>query len=217
MQETPDVIPEGATPNTVSMCVFDSLVDEAKPGDRVEVTGVYRAVPIRVAPNQRAIRSIYKTYLDIIHIRKDTKGKLRNTAKKDDNEDMKDAEYMKTGSDDMENDVNMDAQQQQQENDGTNTETMASNISPRGDTELEFSPERIREIEELSRHSDIYERLAKSVAPSIWELEDIKKGILCQLFGATNKTFKGASANKVRGDINILLAGGILAWRNRSC
>ena len=39
MQETPDVIPEGATPNTVSMCVFDSLVDEAKPGDRVEVTG----------------------------------------------------------------------------------------------------------------------------------------------------------------------------------
>ena len=207
MQETPDVIPEGATPNTVSMCVFDSLVDEAKPGDRVEVTGVYRAVPIRVAPNQRAIRSIYKTYLDIIHIRKDTKGKLRNTAKKDDNEDMKDAEYMKTGSDDMENDVNMDAQQQQEENDATNTETMASNISPRGDTELEFSPERIREIEELSRHSDIYERLAKSVAPSIWELEDIKKGILCQLFGATNKTFKGASANKVRGDINILLVG----------
>ena len=47
MQETPDVIPEGATPNTVNMCVFDSLVDEAKPGDRVEVTEVYRAVPIR--------------------------------------------------------------------------------------------------------------------------------------------------------------------------
>ena len=81
MQETPDVIPEGATPNTVNMCVFDSLVDEAKPGDRVEVTGVYRAVPIRVAPNQRAIRSIYKTYLDIIHIRKDT-GQTSNTVRR---------------------------------------------------------------------------------------------------------------------------------------
>jgi len=207
MQETPDVIPEGATPNTVSMCVFDSLVDEAKPGDRVEVTGVYRAVPIRVAPNQRAIRSIYKTYLDIIHIRKDTKGKLRNTAKKDDNEDMKDAEYMRTGGDNLDDDMmNMDAQQQQND-DTTNTETMASNISPRGDAELEFSPARIREIQELSKHPDVYERLAKSVAPSIWELEDIKKGILCQLFGATNKTFKGSSANKVRGDINILLVG----------
>ena len=207
MQETPDVIPEGATPNTVNMCVFDSLVDEAKPGDRVEVTGVYRAVPIRVAPNQRAIRSIYKTYLDIIHIRKDTKGKLRNTAKKDDNEDMKDAEYTKTGSGNVDDDVtNMDSQQQQN-NETINTETMASNISPRGDAELEFSPARIREIEELSRQPDVYDRLAKSVAPSIWELEDIKKGILCQLFGATNKTFKGASANKVRGDINILLVG----------
>ena len=208
MQETPDVIPEGATPNTVNMCVFDSLVDEAKPGDRVEVTGVYRAVPIRVAPNQRAIRSIYKTYLDIIHIRKDTKGKLRNTAKKDDNEDMKDAEYTKTGSGNVDDDVtNMDSQQHTQDNETINTETMASNISPRGDAELEFSPARIREIEELSRQPDVYDRLAKSVAPSIWELEDIKKGILCQLFGATNKTFKGASANKVRGDINILLVG----------
>ena len=28
----------GSTPHTVSMCVFDSLVDEAKPGDRVMVT-----------------------------------------------------------------------------------------------------------------------------------------------------------------------------------
>ena len=28
MQETPDAIPEGETPHTVSMCVFDSLVDE---------------------------------------------------------------------------------------------------------------------------------------------------------------------------------------------
>jgi DNA replication licensing factor MCM4 len=189
MQETPDAIPEGATPNTVSMCVFDSLVDEAKPGDRVEVTGVYRAVPIRVAPNQRAIRSIYKTYLDIIHIRKDSKGKLRNTAKKDDNEDQKEnAEMMMDGKD-------------------NETYSMATNISPRSDTELEFSAQRIREIEELSKSTDVYEILAKSVAPSIWELEDIKKGILCQLFGATNKTFKSATANKVRGDINILLVG----------
>ena len=30
MQETPDAIPEGETPHTVSMCVFDSLVDEVR-------------------------------------------------------------------------------------------------------------------------------------------------------------------------------------------
>ena len=63
------------------------------------------------------------------------------------------------------------------------------------------------EIEELGRSEDVYERLVASLAPSIWELEDVKKGLLCQLFGATNKTFSGTAANKVRGDINVLLVG----------
>ena len=90
--ETPDAIPEGETPHTVSMCVFDSLVDEAKPGDRVEVTGVYRAVPIRVAPNQRVLKAVYKTYVDVIHIRKDTTSRIKNTAAKDDCMDAEEAE-----------------------------------------------------------------------------------------------------------------------------
>ena len=34
LQETPDVIPDGQTPHTVSMCFYDDLVDVAKPGDR---------------------------------------------------------------------------------------------------------------------------------------------------------------------------------------
>ena len=34
----------GSTPHTVSMCVFDSLVDEAKPGDRVMVTAGHTGV-----------------------------------------------------------------------------------------------------------------------------------------------------------------------------
>ena len=48
------------------MCVFDDLVDQAKPGDRVEVTAVYRAVPIRMSSTRRTLKSVYKTYLDII-------------------------------------------------------------------------------------------------------------------------------------------------------
>ncbi|ACO66807.1 predicted protein [Micromonas commoda] len=153
MQETPDAIPEGETPHTVSMCVFDSLVDEAKPGDRVEVTGVYRAVPIRVAPNQRVLKAVYKTYVDVIHIRKDTTSR-----------------------------------------------------GPKD--EIEFTDERIAEFEAMGKNGDIYERLVASLAPSIWEMEEVKKGLLCQLFGATSKTFKGStSGNKVRGDINVILVG----------
>lgn len=37
LQETPEAIPEGETPHTVTVCMFDTLVDFARPGDRVEV------------------------------------------------------------------------------------------------------------------------------------------------------------------------------------
>ena len=39
----------------------------------------------------------------------------------------------------------------------------------------------------LGRQADIYEKLTASLAPSIWQMDDVKKGILCQLFGATVK------------------------------
>lgn len=37
LQETPDEIPEGGTPHTVSLLMHEKLVDAGKPGDRVEV------------------------------------------------------------------------------------------------------------------------------------------------------------------------------------
>lgn len=36
---------------------------------RVEVTGIFRAVPKRVNPKMRVVRSVYKTYVDVIHFR----------------------------------------------------------------------------------------------------------------------------------------------------
>jgi DNA replication licensing factor MCM4 len=33
-------------------------------------------------------------------------------------------------------------------------------------------------------------------APSIWELDDVKKGVLCQLFGGTQKQFDRAQEGK---------------------
>ncbi len=39
----------------------------------------------------------------------------------------------------------------------------------------------------LGDQPDIYDRLVKSVAPSIWQMDDVKKGILAQLFGGSSK------------------------------
>lgn len=64
------------------------------------------------------------------------------------------------------------------------------------------------EILELGRRSDLYEVLARSIAPSIFGLEDVKKGVLLQLFGGSHK-FSGDKAGgpRIRGDLNILLVG----------
>ena len=42
VQETPDEIPEGETPTTISLFAYDSLVDVVRPGDRIEVTGMFK-------------------------------------------------------------------------------------------------------------------------------------------------------------------------------
>lgn len=39
----------------------------------------------------------------------------------------------------------------------------------------------IEQLKELSKQPDIYETLTRSLAPNIWELDDVKKGLLCQV------------------------------------
>ena len=52
---------------------------------------------------------------------------------------------------------------------------------------------------------DIYTRLARSIAPTVFGHEEIKKGILLMLFGGVNK--KTMEGMKLRGDINVCIVG----------
>jgi hypothetical protein len=36
----------------------------------VQVSGIYRAVPMREKTNARTLKSVFKTYVDVIHYRK---------------------------------------------------------------------------------------------------------------------------------------------------
>jgi DNA replication licensing factor MCM5 len=64
-----------------------------------------------------------------------------------------------------------------------------------------------REEEELKRLSrmGVYDILSRSIAPSIYGHEDIKKVLACMLFGGTRRVFEDKVA--LRGDINVLLLG----------
>ncbi|KAF2753749.1 MCM-domain-containing protein [Pseudovirgaria hyperparasitica] len=69
------------------------------------------------------------------------------------------------------------------------------------------TPDEEAKIKEVATRSDVYELLSRSLAPSIYEMDDVKKGILLQLFGGTNKSFQKGGSPKYRGDINVLLCG----------
>ncbi|KAK1118351.1 minichromosome maintenance protein 5 [Melipona bicolor] len=57
----------------------------------------------------------------------------------------------------------------------------------------------------LASDSNLYERIARSIAPSIFGALDIKKAIACLLFGGSRKRMPDGLCR--RGDINILMLG----------
>jgi DNA replication licensing factor MCM4 len=141
-----------------------------KAGDRVEITGIFKASPVRVNPRQRTLKSIYKTYIDVLHIQKVDKKRM-----------------------------GIDVSTVEQEL----SEDLSSNI----EETRKVTEEEEEKIKATAARPDIYELLSRSLAPSIFEMDDVKKGILLQLFGGTNKSFEKGGSPKYRGDINILLCG----------
>ncbi|KAG2458239.1 MCM4B factor, partial [Polypterus senegalus] len=76
LQESPEDMPAGQTPHTTVIYAHNDLVDKVQPGDRVNVTGIYRAVPMRINPRQSNVKSVYRTHIDVIHFRKTDEKRL---------------------------------------------------------------------------------------------------------------------------------------------
>jgi DNA replication licensing factor MCM4 len=192
LQETPDAVPDGQTPHTVSLSVYDELVDVTKPGDRLVVTGIFRSVPVRVNPRQRTVKSLFKTFLDIVHVKLAAgagQGKLAT-----------DRSTRGPGGDRL---PGVGASQEEEEDE-------ALDENPQDNARTSRRAELEAKLVEISRRPDLYDLLSRSLAPSIWEMEDVKKGILLQMFGGTNKSIArggGGGGPRYRGDINVLLVG----------
>lgn len=81
-------MPAGQTPHSVSLHTYGDLVDSVQPGDRVIVTGVYRAQPLRANPKMRNVKSVYRTHVDVLHFDKEDgkRQKLYETADDEDSQ-----------------------------------------------------------------------------------------------------------------------------------
>ncbi|CAI4229912.1 unnamed protein product [Auanema sp. JU1783] len=153
LQESPDDMPSGQTPHTVTVFVHNNLVENVQPGDRVTLTGIYRTQASKVNPRQRSLISVYKTNIDALHFRKTDSSRLH------------------------------------QDN---------------GDN---LPEDRVQQIMNLASKKNIIDILANAIAPSIYELDDVKKGILCLLLGGTRKDDLSGNKTRLRSEINILLCG----------
>jgi len=178
LQEKPELIPEGETPQSISICCFDDLVDSVRPGDRVEITGIYKASAVQPVRRLNTVNAVYRTYIDAIAITAEKKGRVEL---QDD-----DLPSLFTGSLADEKDLDPDIV---------------------GEEEVVWN-RRIRDMAQETKDGKrtIVGKLIQSFAPSIYDEDEVKKGLLCQLFGGTSKAIE-SSRGRTRPEINTLLCG----------
>jgi len=184
LQETPELVPEGSTPQNVAIYCFDNLVDQVRPGDRVEITGIYKAAPHHPVPRLKMCNSVYRTYLDAISIASESQTRM---------------------------DAPTDELEQLNENGEFPKLSEMKDLNPElnSDEDIAFH----KQIRALAAERDaegrptIFNKLVESFAPSIFEEDEVKKGLLSQLFGGTPKPTSNSSRGRCRPEINTLLCG----------
>ena len=73
------------------------------------------------------------------------------------------------------------------------------------DVENELGPRQLQAVQIMSQQPDIYQRLARSIAPNVYGHEDVKKAVLLMLVGGVSKTTP--EGIRLRGDINVAIVG----------
>ena len=83
----------------------------------------------------------------------------------------------------------------------------ANNLIPMEETfeELDIGEEDEKQILELSKDPEIFDKFKKSIIPSVWGYDEIKNSLVLQLFGGVKKIH--ADGQRSRGDMHILLIG----------
>ncbi len=144
LQEMPELSPPGQLPRHVEIILSEDLVDVAKPGDRVRVYGIYKAVS---NGSNGGTSGVFRTII-------------------------------------LCNSVQM----------------IQKELHQPKCTEADFN-----QIRKLSKSHNVFEQLSRSIAPSIFGHDYIKKALLLMLIGGHEKNLENGT--HLRGDINVLMVG----------
>jgi DNA replication licensing factor MCM4 len=181
LQETPESIPEGETPQTILVYCYDDLVDSVRPGDRITVTGIYKAVAVKER-NSARVSSVYRSYIDAIAL------------------DI-------VGSESKGADTSKELEFDKKPPKLSEEKYLDPEIVSKHSVELNKKLVEMAAATDAEGKKTIVQSLVQSLAPSIFEEDDVKKGLLCMLFGGTPKSLAQAGRGRFRPDINSLLCG----------
>ncbi|XBW34577.1 hypothetical protein QEN19_000140 [Hanseniaspora menglaensis] len=222
IQENSNEIPSGSMPRSIDVILRGDCVDKAKPGDRCKFVGTELVIPdvtqlglpgvkpFGAKSNENSsmaatreglnggvgglkllgVRDLtYKLTFLASHVIPQGAGLAENNndtslSVNNEEEDLnKVLNFLAQYSIDIDNDHSVSTEQHLQS----------------------LTPEEIHGLQEMVRDDHIYENLIKSIAPSVYSHDQIKKGILLQLLGGVHK--KTVEGIKLRGDINICIVG----------
>jgi DNA replication licensing factor MCM3 len=148
IQEMPERAPAGQLPRSVDVLMDDDMVDRVKPGDRIQLVGIFRSLGNRNAGSGSAI---FRTLI------------LANNV------------------------------------------VLLSSKAGGGIAQATITDQDVRNINKMSRKTEVFDLLSQSLAPSIYGHDYIKKAILLMLLGGMEKNLPNGT--HLRGDINILMVG----------
>ncbi|EQC36434.1 hypothetical protein SDRG_05891 [Saprolegnia diclina VS20] len=189
VQENSDEIPAGSMPRSIDVILRHENVEQAKAGDRVVFTGALIVVPDTSRFGKNGGENVV------------TRRGGENSSYGMEGEGVRGLKSM--GVKELTYKTAFLA---------CSVQTMAQRfdrVSIRSEmgeeTENDFTEEELESIRLMKAEADRYTKMAKSLCPSVYGHDEIRKGILLMLFGGVHKTT--AEGIKLRGDINICIVG----------
>ncbi|KAG8516967.1 DNA replication licensing factor MCM2 [Galemys pyrenaicus] len=189
IQESPGKVAAGRLPRSKDAILLADLVDSCKPGDEIELTGIYH----NNYDGSLNTTNGFPVFATII---------LANHVAKKDNK----VAVGELTDEDVKMIISLSKDQQIGEKAGMRllpSHTGCTLLCPVQRLPCSMQPDEV--VCDIVLLMGASHRIFASIAPSIYGHEDIKRGLALALFGGEPKNPGGK--HKVRGDINVLLCG----------
>lgn len=189
VQENADEIPPGSMPRSVDVILRHGAVERAKAGDKCTFTGTLIVVP--------DVAQLMKTGKVPVSARRsggDGKGVMYDGITGLRDLGVRDLTYRTAF---LASSVQRDGSQRLGSAEDADMAAEAA----------EFTPEEKEECRQLAEQyqGTLYQRLVSSIAPTVFGHEEVKRGVLLQLFGGVHK--RTADGIRLRGDVNVCVVG----------